>query len=1295
MATLAPLYARLLAREAGQEGAALQMLARTAAVCRDPDVAALQALMLLRLGRPPEASARLQTALADHAVRESGLLACIATELIEHPAVTAPGWIGRSPALDLVGVLSSRSSARSLELCSTGEQEFARTLHVPRTSGIRAFRLPSPDGSVMKRIQVTQGDAELLGSGCLPPPDFHLDGRVEVRAHRLIGWARLGWHPQSPLELRIEDESGRTIRTRTDPHSSPPGTFNIDVARTRIVCKRLEICARLPDGRWHALPESPWLEARAIRGQGPKPRPLAARRFAACAPAASRWRPTPARGVTIVIPVHDSREHALACIDSVMASVERTIRIVVIDDASRDTALIESLDALAASGRIELLRNAQNLGFVGTVSRGIAQHPDDDVVLLNSDTQVFGDWMTRLRAAAYSGPRVATVTPWSNAGSIVSYPTALGGSIDAGSAQAFQALVAATHPERRFELPVGVGFCLYLRRDGLDEIGELDAAVFGRGYGEETDFCLRASALGWSNRLAADVYVYHAGGASFGAQRAALLERAARLINVRHPGYDRLIRSFLTQDPLRGPRRSLDERRLLEAGKCRSVLILSLALGGGVDRFVQERCRAINARGLLPVILKPRADDRTVNARECGLSVDGLDLPNLRYRMPADLPALMELLRKLELAGLELQHFLHLYPPLIEAIRGLGVPYDVHVHDYAWICPRVTLMDGSGRYCGEPALRVCEDCVRRNGSHIGEALSVRALRARSGRWLRGARAVHVPSRDAQARLRRYFEDLDSHVEPRPTPSRGAWLPALQPADPPSAARTIRVALIGAIGQHKGYRVLWRCARQARARRLPLEFTVIGYTEDDDPLLATGRVFITGRYSEEELPHLLRRERPDLVWLPSVTPETWCYALDSALQSGLPIAAFDLGAIAERLRGLAGTRLMPLSLSPAQINQELLTLARAPQGAGLQTSVESATDGRAGDAILGLPETESSMSTRDSPAIKPGITASVRLLSLPAGLHLFSVPAGTSRLAGPSPGAGSWSLPAALVAPGPGVSGKQVEFVAGPSGEGSWLLSPGDLLVCRVLTTAATVVLTSLQAPDGSELDVQVRALDGRAGAASDAAAPVAAPTQMPRDPRERTATAALALQVAAHIRTRGDITFTNMSWAGRVAPGLWIEAFSVKPTEQLLPQEVEYKGFTGSGFETPWITDAKMCGTRGMSVPLVGFAVRLKPGAATADYDCEYSGYFQSGVTVGPVRNGAPCRSTVANDPLEGLQIRFIPSSDGHTRAAQTPAKVHNASAVRSTSERRKRVRKAPPRRPTRGSVRRTAARDR
>jgi hypothetical protein len=132
------------------------------------------------------------------------------------------------------------------------------------------------------------------------------------------------------------------------------------------------------------------------------------------------------------------------------------------------------------------------------------------------------------------------------------------------------------------------------------------------------------------------------------------------------------------------------------------------------------------------------------------------------------------------------------------------------------------------------------------------------------------------------------------------------------------------------------------------------------------------------------------------------------------------------------------------------------------------------------------------------------------------------------------------------------------------------------------------------------------------------------------------------MQITAHVRARGDLSFADVPWAGRVAPGLWIEAFCVRPLEEFGAADIEYKGLTGSGFETPWLTDDKMCGTKGMAVPLVGFAVRLRPGSASAEYDCEYSGYFQSGVTVGPLRNGAPCRSTVANDPLEGLQVRLM-----------------------------------------------------
>src|SRR6202020_2429644 len=97
----------------------------------------------------------------------------------------------------------------------------------------------------------------------------------------------------------------------------------------------------------------------------------------------------------------------------------------------------------------------------------------------------------------------------------------------------------------------------------------------------------------------------------------------------------------------------------------------------------------------------------------------------------------------------------------------------------------------------------------------------------------------------------------------------------------------------------------------------------------------------------------------------------------------------------------------------------------------------------------------------------------------------------------------------------------------------------------------------------------------------------------------------LPIRIGAHIRTRGDMVFSDVPWAGRVAPGLWIESFSIKPLERFGAQDIEYKALTGSGFETPWMSDDTMCGTKGMAVPLVGFAVRLKPGnGQAASYDC-------------------------------------------------------------------------------------------
>lgn len=1208
---LAPVYARLLMLEERDFEAALRLLGRAIDVGPDPEIAALIALARLRLQHTEHARRQLEATLAAYSLTPGGVVFQVAGEVMRHPAIAAPGWIGRGPDLEFVGEISSIVPCDALEFRREGQPPVRQLLTES------AFRIDYSKAGIDTVFECSHRGLPLLGSGCRGPPDFGLDGRASSCGRRLTGWARLGWSPTQPPRLRIEDQLGHrtTVRTQLRPQSGGRWAFNVNLRRTGLRDSRLWISARVPDGRWLPLPDSPLLLKPATR----------LRRRAAQA----SEQPDDASGLRVVhtltqraghtnviIPVYRGREQTLGCIDAVLLTLDGETSVVVVDDATDDPELAAALDVLAAQERITLLRNAVNQGFVTAVNRAWALHPQHDAVLLNSDTLVFDDWLPRLRAAAYSSAAVGTATPLSNYGSIASYPRSKDSGIDPADGVALHALAVSTHSGRRAEIPVGVGFCLYVRRDCLRDVGDLDAAVFGKGYGEEVDFCMRARRRGWTHILAADVFVYHAGGLSFGSRRPALLDRSQRLLNLRYPGYDRLIARFLARDSLHVLRRGLDERRVA-AFQGRFVLLVTLALAGGVERFVAERCRDLRTQGLYPLVLKAATAGTTAR---CELWTDALDAPNLRYDIPSELHALATLLSGLRLWGIEIQHFLHLDARVVDVVRALEIPYDVVIHDYAWICPRITLIDGTGRYCGEPDVAACEACVRRNGTLLGRAISVAALRKRSAAWLGGARRVIAPSADTARRLLRYFPDLKVQVQPHTAPN----LPA--PKAPPTHAASMRVVLIGAIGEHKGYQVLLACARDARARALPIEFIVVGYTENDAPLLETGKVFITGRYADGEATHLLERERPDVAWLPSVWPETWSYTLDHALAAGLPVVAFDLGAIAERLRASGLGDLLPLDSAPESINDHLVHLhAHSRSSRPPEMSMSPLNDAK--------PEV----------IHEDGLSASVQVLAFQAGMYMFTLKAGGSPMTG---AVGEMALPAMHVGMGPGMLPEQVEFLAGPSTHGAWLSAPADLLVIKVNVNDTILVLTSVRAPDGAVLSLKVQRLKSDADAAGGTLAP-STPMAEQRKPELHSPSreGSLAVQIVAHIQTRGDVCFIDAAWAGRLTPGLWIESFSVLPLKGLTAADIEYRGLTGSGFETPWQSDATMCGTKGMAVPLVGFAMRLKPGPATSAYDCEYSGYFQSGLTVGPRRDGSPCRSNVANDPLEGIQVRLINKS--------------------------------------------------
>jgi GT2 family glycosyltransferase len=266
--------------------------------------------------------------------------------------------------------------------------------------------------------------------------------------------------------------------------------------------------------------------------------------------------------IDIVIPVYNAATLLRRCLDALdRHALPTQAQVLVIDDASPDPTIAPLLAQWQQASPLapRVLRNDANLGFVGSVNRAIAA-TRGDVLLLNADTEVTPGWLSRMRRALDSDPRVATVTPFSNNAEICSWPELCKAAPVPADAGMIARAFAESGPPQYPQLPTAVGFCMLIRRATIDAIGDFDRATFGRGYGEENDFCCRAIGHGWRNVLADDCYVVHAGGGSFaplGLKPGG--ENMARLL-ARYPRYTMQVAEFIAADPLAARRARVSER---------------------------------------------------------------------------------------------------------------------------------------------------------------------------------------------------------------------------------------------------------------------------------------------------------------------------------------------------------------------------------------------------------------------------------------------------------------------------------------------------------------------------------------------------------------------------------------------------------------------------------------------------------------------------------------------------------------------------------------------------------------
>jgi glycosyltransferase involved in cell wall biosynthesis len=202
-------------------------------------------------------------------------------------------------------------------------------------------------------------------------------------------------------------------------------------------------------------------------------------------------------------------------------------------------------------------------------------------------------------------------------------------------------------------------------------------------------------------------------------------------------------------------------------------------------------------------------------------------------------------------------------------------------------------------------------------------------------FLRSAQAVIAPSEFIASLARTHIAGLDVQVIPNGAePARASRPAARRPEFAAHAPRHV-VAVLGAIGPHKGADILEELGRALQGSDIGV--VVIGYLDRQvtPGWRIPGTLFVHGAYQDDEVPALLAAYGARLALFPNRVPESFSYALSDLWACGLPVLASPRGALRERIARHGGGWLLPRTS----------TRRRSRRGCGRLLSVEERRSAR--------------------------------------------------------------------------------------------------------------------------------------------------------------------------------------------------------------------------------------------------------------------------------------------------------------------------------------------------------------
>jgi len=602
--------------------------------------------------------------------------------------------------------------------------------------------------------------------------------------------------------------------------------------------------------------------------------------------------PLPTTKITIVIPVYNALDQLRECLRRVEAHTQVPWRMVLVEDKSTDAAVRPFVQKWAAricaNGHdVQLILNDDNLGFVGSVNKALeaALRHGDHVVLLNSDAFVPDKWAQRLLAPIIGNDKVASVTPMSNDAELqtipaISKPNPLPQhAVD----QIDHAVAHIIDPAAVVQVPTGVGFCMAMNKTFLHKVPQLDHA-FGKGYGEEVDWCQKVQKAGGLHVAQPALFVEHVGAASFLPDRKIkAITKSNALIASRYPDFNSDVQEFIGNDPLRDAR-IIHAISMSAATQPRLKVFIGHSMGGGAEIYLKSRLEQLCAKGEAAVVLRvggpslwqvehhsahgvltTRVASNQVVMRLLNVfcSLEIIYSCGVGHLRPEELPSCLATLAEIE-----------------------GNTLEILMHDYFCISEAYTLLSRDGHFTGISPLGDVDKIWR----HAWRRALVRSQR------------ITCFSDSSRRLVCDAFPDLSDRVLVQP--HSVAEIPQLTGPGPYGA-----IGILGDIGYQKGATLVSRMTRTFSGSN-ERNIVVVGRIDPSFVLGPKGAQ--TGRYERSEISDIAADNQLSCWLIPSIWPETFSYTTHEAIATGLPVFTFDLGAQSEAARAASNGHVMPLA-----------------------------------------------------------------------------------------------------------------------------------------------------------------------------------------------------------------------------------------------------------------------------------------------------------------------------------------------------------------------------------------------